>query len=228
MTEEVHLELFVDPVDGTNWEIDVEFLNSNWTCIWGQGCAGIRAEPSAELGQGCCSVGAQMLDEDESRQIGALGITLDPERFQFHAEAAEGGVFADGRRSATRIVDGACIFLNRPGFGGGEGCALHLAALDDGERPMDWKPAVCWQVPFRVEDLADGQRRLRRWQISDWGSEPTAWCCTDQKHGDPDLPSAYRGADRVSERLADELAALVGPEVAVEIRRRFGDPSDEA
>ena len=26
----------------------------------------------------------------------------------------------------TRIVDGACIFLNRPGFPGGRGCALVL------------------------------------------------------------------------------------------------------
>ncbi len=29
----------------------------------------------------------------------------------------------------TRLVDDACIFLNRPGFAAGAGCALHTAAL---------------------------------------------------------------------------------------------------
>ena len=51
----------------------------------------------------------------------------------------------------TRVVDGACIFLNRPGFAGGAGCALHLAAVDAGESPIDWKPSVCWQLPIRVD-----------------------------------------------------------------------------
>ena len=49
----------------------------------------------------------------------------------------------------------ACIFLNRPGFEGGAGCALHIAALEAGERPMDWKPSVCWQVPIRLEHSTD-------------------------------------------------------------------------
>jgi len=40
-----------------------------------------------------------------------------------------GGVFADATRSNTRVIDKTCIFLNRPGFEGGAGCALHLAAL---------------------------------------------------------------------------------------------------
>ena len=58
----------------------------------------------------------------------------------------------------TRLVDGACIFLNRPGFEGGIGCALHTAALEAGERPLDWKPQVCWQLPLRLEDHTDGFR----------------------------------------------------------------------
>ena len=32
----------------------------------------------------------------------------------------------------TRVVDGACVFLNRPGFAGGAGCALHALALRTG------------------------------------------------------------------------------------------------
>ncbi len=161
-----------------------------------------------------------MLDEDEARQIGAFGVSLDPARFQFFAEAAEGGVFADEARTATRLVDDACIFLNRPGFAGGEGCALHLGALDDGERPMDWKPAVCWQVPFRIEELGPGRRRLRRWAKSDWGPASTAWCCTDRVHERRGLASAFVGTESVAVSLGEELEALTGPEVAVEIQRR--------
>lgn len=207
-------ESFVDPVEGITWQIDVAFLDSSWTCIWGDGCQGILAEPAPELGQGCCSVGAQMLDDDESRRIEALGLTLDPERFQFHHEAMSGGVFADGERAATRIVDGACIFLNRPGFGGGAGCALHLAAVDDDDDPTDWKPSVCWQLPLRVEELSDGSRRLRRWRRSDWGSDPLAWCCTEADGGARELGvTAFRGEVPVVVSMRRELEALVGPEI---------------
>ncbi|MFP5320369.1 MAG: hypothetical protein ACLGIC_00825 [Acidimicrobiia bacterium] len=208
-------EEVVDPVDGTRWRVDVGFLGSRWRCRWGDGCQGILDEPAEHLQQGCCSVGAELLDEDEAMLIGALAATLPPERFQHHADAAEGGVYADRSKRHTRVVDGACIFFNHPGFAGGTGCALHLAALDDGERPMDGKPSVCWQLPLKVE-RADGAATLRRWRRDDWGpgGRTMAWCCTEASEAeDGDVP--------VAESLADELRALVGPEVAVEIRRRI-------
>jgi hypothetical protein len=46
-------------------------------------------------------------------------------------------------------VDGACIFHNRPGFPGGEGCALHGLALRTGRHFLETKPDVCWQLPIR-------------------------------------------------------------------------------
>ena len=48
----------------TTWRFDSTFLTSNWTCLWGRGCLGILAEPAPELGQGCCSVGAEPGDAD--------------------------------------------------------------------------------------------------------------------------------------------------------------------
>src|SRR3954469_7347807 len=128
----------------TIWRFDRAFLESNWSCIWGRGCLGILDEPAEHLAQGCCSVGAELGDEEEARNIDALAATLGPERFEHHAEAREGGIFSDALRTQTRIVDGACIFLNRPGFAGGAGCALHLEALASGESPIEWKPSVCW------------------------------------------------------------------------------------
>jgi hypothetical protein len=204
------------------WRFDESFLRSNWTCIWGRGCKGILDEPAEHLGQGCCSVGAELDGVDESMRIAALAATLDPSRFEHHAEAAGAGIFADETRTATRVVDGACIFLNRPGFAGGAGCALHVEALASGESPVDWKPSVCWQLPVKVdwEPLEDGTEvaTVRAWARRDWGAEgqTMAWCCTEE-------PEAYAGAAPVVESLAEELEAMVGPEVYVELRRRL-DP----
>ena len=210
-------------VDGdTVWRFDTEFLRSNWTCIWGRGCLGILPEPAEHLGQGCCSVGAELDGEDEAMNISALAATIDPERFQHHAEAAAGGVFSDDTRSGTRVVDGACIFLNRPGFPGGAGCALHLEALHAGESPVDWKPSVCWQLPIRVDwEPGEGGTEVatvRRWTRADWGAEgeTMAWCCTEGTR-------AFIGAAPVVESRAEELEAIVGPAVYVELRRRLVD-----
>jgi hypothetical protein len=208
-------------VDGpTTWRFDVDFLESRWTCIFGRGCLGILPEPAEHLGQGCCSLGAELDVDDEAATIGALAATLDPTRFQHHAEAERAGIYADERRAATRVVDGACIFLNRPGFAGGAGCALHLAALDAGESPVDWKPSVCWQLPMKVEWEAGPDdtetATVRRWSRADWGEDgaPMAWCCTE---GD----RAYVGDRPVLDSLAEELEALVGTSVHVELRRRL-------
>jgi hypothetical protein len=209
-------------VDGpTTWRFDVDFLQSRWTCIWGRGCLGILDEPAEALGQGCCSVGAELDGEDEARALSAYAAMLDPQHFQHNAEATADGIYADERRAATRVVDGACVFLNRPGFTGGEGCALHLAALDADESPLDWKPSVCWQLPIKVDWVAGpGDTEVatvRPWSRADWGPEgdTMAWCCTE---GD----RAYVGDRPVHESLADELEAIVGTAVHVELRRRLG------
>jgi hypothetical protein len=211
----------------TVWRFDREFLLSNWTCVWGRGCLGIGPEAAAHLGLGCCSDGADLGDVDEARLIAALAATLDPERFEHHADADEGGIFSDGTRTHTRVVDGACIFLNRPGFAGGAGCALHLAAVAAGESPVDWKPSVCWQLPIRVdwEPGPDGVEvaTVRRWTRRDWGDEgeTMAWCCTEGS-------LAYVGEDPVIDSLGAELEAITGTEVYVELRRRIAGHPPEA
>jgi hypothetical protein len=210
--------------DDTVWRFERRFLTSNWTCIWGRGCHGIGTERAEHLALGCCSLGAELDGLDEARTIAALAATLPPDRFQFHTEAAVGGVLTEAGESgviATRVVDGACIFLNRPGFAGGAGCALHLDAVAHGESPISSKPSVCWQLPLKVDwELRDDDievATVRGWQRRDWGDDgdTMAWCCTE---GD----EAYVGERPVIESLADELAAVVGDEVFVELRRRWG------
>jgi len=204
------------------WRVDRGFLSSRWACTWGRGCLGIGDVPAPELMHGCCSLGAE-LDEDEAPTVVALAAVLDPAGFQYHELAAREGVLAPGDgadRAATRVVDGACVFLNRPGFAGGAGCALHRAALDAGESPVDWKPSVCWQLPVHV-DFAPGPgdtevATVRAWSRADWGAhgETMAWVCTESDD--------TQVADRpVVETLADELEAILGTEVYVELRRRL-------
>ena len=212
----------MDEIDAgdTIWRFDSTFLTSTWTCIWGRGCKGILADSAEELGHGCCSIGADLGDEDEARMISALAAMLEPAGFQHHDEARDGGMFSDDTRLHTRVVDGACIFLNRPGFAGGAGCALHLKALALDESPIEWKPSVCWQLPIKVDwELRDDGVEIatvRAWARRDWGAdgESMAWCCTEE-------PEAYTGDRRVIDSLGDELRAVVGTEVFIELRGRL-------
>lgn len=208
----------------TVWRFETGFLTSNWTCVWGQGCLGILPAPAEARQEGCCSIGADLGDEAEAMMISAMAAMLDPAQFQHHADAvdvAAGGIFRDDERLHTRVVDGACIFFNRPGFVGGVGCALHLAAAAAGESPLDWKPSVCWQLPIKVDwaPTLDGRETamVRRWSRADWGDdgETMAWCCTEGER-------AYVGDRPVIASLAEELEGMVGTEVFVELRRRLG------
>ena len=208
-------------VDGdVTWRFDRAFLTSNWTCIWGRGCKGILDEPAEHLNQGCCSIGAELADPEEAMTISALAATLDADLFQHHQAIDANDVFSDETRTNTKVVDDACIFLNRRGFVGGEGCALHLAALHAEESPTAWKPSVCWQLPIKIDwqAVADGTEiaTVRGWERRDWGDDGDTmhWCCTEG-------PEAYVGESAVVDSLADELIAVVGEPVYVELRRRL-------
>lgn len=219
----------------TVWRFEREFLRSNWTCLFGNGCKGILDRDATELNQGCCSLGAHFGDgpagQQEAMNVAAYAAMLSPEQFQYHrlatdpspADDGANGIFGDGDRTHTRVVDGACIFLNRPGFAGGAGCALHIAAVESGESPTEWKPSVCWQLPLRVDwteiDDDTEMATVRRWRRTDWGdhARTMAWCCTERSEGG----EAYSGDVAVVDSMAESLVALAGDEVYVELRRRL-------
>ena len=203
-----------DAHEDRTWVFDVTFLLSRWTCIYGSGCQGVLTGPTPELMQGCCSYGAHFTDADDAARVEAAARTLEPRHWQFHREGRRRGVLKVTRagETVTRQTQDACIFLNRPGFEGGAGCALHRAALDRGERPMDLKPNVCWQLPLRREDRAgdDGHvtSTITEWGRGHWGGggEEFHWWCTE-------APEAFTGAGPVYRSMADELCGLVGAEV---------------
>jgi hypothetical protein len=205
---------FEDSSEERTWVFDVTFLLSSWECLFGRGCQGVLTGPSAELAQGCCSYGAHFTDEADIARVEAAAATLGPDQWQFRSQGRRRGVVKTDPSGArvTRMVEGACVFLNRPGFPGGPGCALHRAALERGQRPMDLKPDVCWQLPLRREDRGpEGGHvtsTVSEWRRADWGAGGAEfhWWCTED-------PTAFRSGVPVYRSLADELVGLVGQEV---------------
>lgn len=192
---------------------DVTFLESNWTCIFGQGCQGVLTGPAPELVQGCCSYGAHFVDEKDRRRVERAAKRLTADQWQFKAKGKTGTTKVNkSGEMTTRLVEGACIFLNRPDFPRGAGCALHVMALDNNESYLPLKPEVCWQLPLRREDEVqdDGHviSRVTQWGRRDWGAGGAEfhWWCTES-------PDAFVGKTRVVDSMREELTAMVGAPV---------------
>ncbi|HKZ18498.1 MAG TPA: hypothetical protein VJQ57_00150 [Acidimicrobiia bacterium] len=203
---------FRDPDDDRIWFFDATFLRSSWTCIFGRGCLGIYTTPTPEMSQGCCSMGAWFTDEEDLAKVEAHAARLNDENWQFRKKAGEKIWRQRGADKTSRLVQDACIFLNRPDFAAGAGCALHLGALQAGERPLDWKPNVCWQLPLRLEEDTDDSGQvtsvLREWKRRDWGDggDEFAWWCTDS-------PLAFIGGEPVYRSLRAEIVEMIGQKI---------------
>jgi hypothetical protein len=153
---------FQDPADDAQiFRCDLTWLTSAYMCIFGQGCPGIYADRPSD---GCCTLGAHFADKGDEKRVRRFVKELDATTWELHAAgtASKNAWIEedeDGERK-TAVVDGACVFLNRPGFAAGEGCALHGLALRTGRNPLETKPDVCWQLPlrrtYREVELTDG------------------------------------------------------------------------
>jgi hypothetical protein len=216
---------FTDPADPEHVvRADLTWLLSRWTCVYGSGCHGVvEGRPD----DGCCSHGAFWADDEDEQRVTAFAGQLKKKHWQ-HADVgrrlgiSEADELEGEPARRTRTVDGACVFLNRPGFAGGEGCALHALALRTGHHPLETKPDVCWQLPVRrtqervvrgdeVEVLVDslGEFDRRGWGP---GGADLHWWCT----GSPD---AHVGAEPLYLSYGPELTALVGPDAYAELVR---------
>jgi len=206
---------FEDPDEDRTWLVDVTFLASDWQCLFGHGCQGVLTGPAADLVQGCCSYGAHFTGDDDVERVEEAAATLTAAQWQWRSKGrGRRGVVRRTREGqpVTRLVEDACIFLNRPGWPGGPGCALHRAALERGLEPLELKPDVCWQLPLRREDSVaeDGHvtSTLTEWRRRNWGKGGADfhWWCTE-------APEAFTGRSPVYRSLRAEITAMVGPGV---------------
>ena len=222
---------FGDPADPEHRvRADLTWLASAWTCVYGRGCAGVVADRPDD---GCCSHGAFFTDHDDLARVTAAVAELGGDDWQLvnvgraawtEVDAADDDDSGDGgvRALRTRIVDGACVFLNRRGHAGGAGCALHRMAVRTGRHPLHTKPDVCWQLPVRREqeyvDRPDGSRVLvttvGEFDRRGWGpgGHDLHWWCTGS-------PAAHVGAEPLVATYAAELTALLGAPAYAELRR---------
>ena len=202
---------FVDPADPEQiFRCDLTWLASRWTCIFGAGCHGIvPGRPD----DGCCSHGAFYSGRDDEKRVREFAAELTPETWQYYKQGRKGITELDDGKRRTRRVDDACIFLNRPGFAGGMGCALHSLALKTGRHPLETKPDVCWQLPIRREqdwvERPDGSKVLvstvTEFDRRSWGEggHDLHWWCTSS-------PDAHVGGERLYVSYRPELVALLG------------------
>ncbi|MFX0538454.1 hypothetical protein ACQBAT_02260 [Ornithinimicrobium sp. Y1847] len=216
---------FTDPAEpAQRVRVDLTWLTSRWQCLYGAGaCPGIDAgEPDA----GCCTLGAHFTDADDLARVRAVVESLGPDEWQLRDPGLEEGWLVEHEPGdedtggtpgpgATRVLDGACIFLNRPGFPAGAGCALHQHAVAEGLEPLTTKPDVCWQLPVRrtyrdVEEM-DGSSYLEititEYDRRAWGpgGHDLDWYCTNE-------PVAHTGVEPVYVSLQAELVELIGPQ----------------
>jgi hypothetical protein len=205
---------FDDPDEQRTWVFDVTFMLSGWNCIFGRGCQGVLTEAAPELVQGCCSYGAHFTGDEDVARVEVAAATLTAEQWQFAESGRRDGIInteEDGTRITT-LVDDACVFLNRPGFAGGAGCALHRAALERGQEPLHLKPDVCWQLPLRREDTTESDgwvtTTVTQWDRRHWGGggEEFFWWCTEASE-------AFGGRRPVYVRMEAELRVLTSDAV---------------
>jgi len=216
---------FVDPVDDTNvYRCDLTWLTSNWECIWGNGCKGIDAKnPDV----GCCNLGAHFSDKADLKRTKKYAELLTPEIWQNFKEGNKNGFVEkdDDGEKKTRAFNGACIFHNRNGFEGGDGCALHILAGQLGVNPLVTKPDVCWELPIRRTyenvERADGVEityiNIGEYNRRGWGpgGEDLNWYCTT-------ATEAHIGARSVYRSYEPELTELMGKH-AYDILAEFCD-----
>ncbi|MFC7503506.1 hypothetical protein ACOACQ_19755 [Nocardioides sp. CPCC 206347] len=210
---------FTNPADETEvLRCDLTWLTSSFTCIFGNGCAGIYAD-SPDVG--CCTLGAHFADKEDEERVAGFVEQLTPEQWQHHpgrpvkrkdwVEKDDDGE----RKTRAHKVDGqsSCVFANRDNFHAGAGCALHGLALDQGRNPLETKPDVCWQLPirrtFREVERMDGSSYtevcITEYDRRGWGAggHDLDWYCSGNTEAHVAMEPVY-----VSNEA--ELVALIG------------------
>jgi hypothetical protein len=212
---------FADPDDPEQvFRCDLTWLTSRWSCIFGRGCAGIYA---GRPDDGCCSLGAHFADAADEKRVRKAARMLTAEQWQYKQDAKAGGwvetessdSVAEGQQPGrkTRVIDGACIFLNRPDFPAGAGCALHLLAVSQGRTVVETKPDVCWQLPIRrqfrtvtrTDETSYTEVTIGEYGRDGWGpgGHDLDWYCSSNT-------DAHHGVEPVYVGNRAELIALMG------------------
>jgi hypothetical protein len=207
------------------YRVNVSFLLSNYTCIYGCGCQGLlnrRVDPAGA----CCERGVTFIDDDDFAHVSRMVEDLTEEDCDNLVHVRARGWYQmskSGRPYKTRKVGGACIFANRgDGPAGKPGCAFHHSAARQGKHPSETKPFICWSLPLNFSEEEPEEpggpttKIVSAFTADAWGGtnddeEPDGrghmgfWCI--------DTPDAYRGARPVYRSMEVELRKELGDAV---------------
>ena len=212
---------FPDPADSDQaFRCDLTWLTSSWECIFGNGCQGIYADQPD--GVGCCTLGAHFSDKDDEKRVKRFVKELTPETWQHYDPKNWTEKDEEGARK-TRVVDGACIFANRPDFAGGAGLRAARAGAAD-------RPALPRDQARRVLAAADPpdvrQHRAARRQRACWSSSIAEYDRRGWGPGGHDLDwycsgntEAHVGKEPVYVSMQAELTELMGQKGYDELSR---------
>jgi hypothetical protein len=157
---------FDDPTDRRRrFRCDLTWLMSSWLCIYAQGCKSMFA---AVPEGGCCVIVAHFANDADRDRVAAVVSLLGESTWQHHpgstAVDAWSESLTEGEVSVTktRVVDGACIFLHRTGFGTGAGCAMHWLGARRPRAGLPQQPGRARRAHGRGVVCRDGRPRHPR------------------------------------------------------------------
>jgi len=214
----------LDKESGVSWCFDMTFLLSRYNCIFGRGCqGGFGSKP-----EGCCGDGAYLSSDKDMANVREKAQRLtsaDQDRVPLKRVHDPKAIVTKGGQHKTRKLDGSCVFATTTGA-----CSLHAAALRLGERPIDWKPEICWTIPLKIDEDAEGDVWVTVWDRNDhsgWNTSKDSdgkavdgnegyWCADD--------PNAYASDNQIAaDFFGEELERLVPPYVHKILRNYIGD-----
>ena len=149
---------FADPADaGQRFRVDLTWLTSSWTCIFGSGCKGIYADRPDD---GCCTLGAHFTDDDDLERVRAVVAELGEDEWEHHPGHGRNGDKDPARRrrgprstrtATARPRSSTARASSSTGRGSppGPGAPCTSTPCSPGRRRTRPKPDVCWQLPIR-------------------------------------------------------------------------------
>jgi len=216
------------------WRVNLNFMLSNYQCIFGQGCPGhFGVQDQHTIPDiGCCSIGFRIFDQEDFDSVNLMIAELTDEdwdkELRQHVEKKgrwwkylgtppekirDQPEYNDNYDGNSLVVDGGCVFANRTGGSSGHpGCAFHVLAERTGRHHTETKPEVCWTAPIRYYyDEEDEVNVIDAWDADNWGGADK-----DETHDSwmrwwcMDTPDAYVGAEPVYVSLEHELRGNMG------------------
>lgn len=235
---------FVDPLNEAHkYRVNATFFLSNYNCVFGSGCAGIKPQLEGHrTDAGCCEQGVGFIDDADYRNVKRNVAKLtraDMPADKLRYAKTKGWTVTNnkGEPYKTRKLDGACIFANPAPVKEGDppaGCAFHVMAARKGISFLDTKPETCWKVPLLVDHgvsttyqevtivSAQGRGEWNGVHPDDWNdleqvesSQYLGWWCTD-------TPDAYSGSKAAYLYFEEELRRLMSDAAYEQLAKLLG------